>query len=124
MEQCGLCDMLTGPPNGQIIYESKNVCAIIKYGKRSKHTPIEFMIVPKTHYENLQSQGAEFIVGEMTSVLQYLAGVDGEYQLVCNNGNTAGQTLLHLHWHIYSKQTTWPTLAKHLGSRSLDWAKY
>jgi len=123
MTSCGMCDMLAGPPNGQIIYSSKNVCAIIKYGKRSKHTPIEFMIVPKHHYENLQSPGAETIVGEMTSLLQYLAGVDGEYQLVCNNGKTAGQTLFHLHWHICSHQTMWPLLAKHLGSRSLDWIK-
>ena len=116
-----MCGMLNSKDaKTQIIYETQNVCAVIKFGKRSRHVPIDFLVVPKKHYTNLQSPGAETVCNEMVSLIQHLAGQDGEYQIRCNNGTTAGQTLFHLHWHVSSKQSIWPSLQNHLGSRSLD----
>src|SRR5260221_204150 len=108
MSKCGMCEMLQSPPNGQIIYETSKACAIIKYGKRSRKMPIEFLIVPKQHFTNLHDTGAEMAFVYMAIVLKHLSQhSSSSYQIRCNNGRNAGQTLFHLHWHIQSSDTCW-----------------
>jgi diadenosine tetraphosphate (Ap4A) HIT family hydrolase len=121
MSNCGMCEMLHAPPpNAQMICENQEACAVIKYGQRSFPFLIDFLIVPKRHFQNMKDEGAAKVLEAMTNLINFLAGKEGEYTIKCNNGPSANQTLFHLHWHVSSTQSHWPMLTQCLAGRSLN----
>jgi histidine triad (HIT) family protein len=67
--------------------------------------PVHILIIPKKEIYNLQSVAKEDLplIGEMILIAQQLAkeyGVEEGYRLVVNNGEGAGQTIFHLHFHL------------------------
>ena len=67
--------------------------------------PVHILIVPKKEIPDLQSLKEEDLplVGEIVQVAQKLAAkyeiLDG-YRLLTNNGEQAGQSIFHLHFHL------------------------
>lgn len=67
--------------------------------------PIHILIVPKKEIPDLQSVTAEdlALIAEVVTVAQELAkryNITEGYRLLTNNGPLAGQTILHLHFHL------------------------
>ena len=67
--------------------------------------PIHILIVPKKQIADLQSVNAEdlSLIGEIIQVAQELAvryKITDGYRLLTNNGQLAGQTIFHLHFHL------------------------
>lgn len=67
--------------------------------------PIHILIVPKKEIRDIQSVTPEDLplIGEIVTVAQQLAvryGITEGYRLLTNNGPLAGQTILHLHFHL------------------------
>jgi len=66
--------------------------------------PIHLLVIPERHVESLRDI-AEFSPDETKRMLDFIAetatnaGLD-DYRVIVNVGATAGQTVLHLHWHI------------------------
>ncbi|MCD8332210.1 MAG: HIT domain-containing protein, partial [Oscillospiraceae bacterium] len=57
------------------------------------------------------NQENEAVVGHIFSVIAQLAGQLGleSYRVVSNIGEQAGQSVLHLHFHVLSgRDMTWP----------------
>jgi histidine triad (HIT) family protein len=67
--------------------------------------PIHILIMPKKEIPNIQSlEPQDFsLLGEIVQVAQQIAeekGIAGGYRLLTNNGENAGQTIFHLHFHL------------------------
>jgi histidine triad (HIT) family protein len=92
--------------NGELpadkVFENERIVA---FKDINPSAPIHILIVPKTEIKDLQSVPPEDLplIGEVISVAQTLAErfeiTDG-YRLLTNNGPAAGQTILHLHFHL------------------------
>lgn len=67
--------------------------------------PVHLLIMPKKEISSLQALQKEdlSLMGEIVAVAQLLAKqfeiTDG-YRLLTNNGEEAGQTVFHLHFHL------------------------
>jgi len=67
--------------------------------------PVHLLIIPKKEIANLQSLKAEDfdLLQQVIAVTQELAKqfqIENSYRLLTNNGETAGQTIFHLHFHL------------------------
>lgn len=101
-ENCIFCKIANGEIPSATIYEDQDFRAILDLGPASKG---HALLLPKEHYPNLYElpdetaakvlPTARKIVSRMKDVL----GCDG-YNLVQNNGESAGQTVFHFHLHM------------------------
>lgn len=70
-----------------------------------KLAPIHLLIIPKKVYKGLQDVPPEEmgILAEIGKAAQYMAkkfDLEDGYRLITNNGEEAGQTVFHLHFHL------------------------
>ena len=67
--------------------------------------PVHILIMPKKEIKNLQEvqPGDLPLIAELIQVAQKLAKefeIEEGYRLLTNNGENAGQTVFHLHFHL------------------------
>jgi len=101
-DDCIFCKMVAGQIPVAKVYEDEIVLAFLDIGPISDgHT----LVIPKRHFEKLHDCPPE-LLGQVVSRLGTIAGAvaaamnaDG-YNLLCNNGRSAGQLIEHLHFHI------------------------
>ena len=66
--------------------------------------PVHLFVLPERHVETFRDV-AQFEADEAKRMLEFVAetarqaGLD-DYRIVVNVGEGAGQTVLHLHWHV------------------------
>ncbi len=78
---------------------------IIAFHDIAPVAPVHILIMPKKEIPNLQAlEPSDYpLLGEIVQVAQTLAEqfhiTDG-YRLLTNNGEGAGQTIFHLHFHL------------------------
>jgi histidine triad (HIT) family protein len=99
---CIFCEIASKTSEAEIVFENDNCIAFldinpVNYG----HT----LVIPKTHYDNFLTMPAKELE-ELTKITQYLSGAikralkaDG-FNVISNNGSTAGQSVFHFHYHI------------------------
>ncbi len=86
----------------EIVFENDR---LIAFKDIHPAAPVHILIVPKKEVPNLQALTTSDldIIGEIIQVAQQLAVqyqiADG-YRLIVNNGELAGQTINHLHFHL------------------------
>ena len=104
---CVFCKMVAGQIPVIKIYEDEVVLAFLDIGPISDgHT----LVIPRQHFEKLHECPAE-LLGQVGSCLGRIAkavaiGMDSEgYNVLCNNGRSAGQLVGHLHFHIIPRNT-------------------
>lgn len=96
------CKIAAGEIPSRKIYEDKDLIAIMDLSPTSKgHS----LIIPKEHYTNIYDIDEE-IAGKVMKTAKKLAtkmtvalNCDG-FNLLQNNGETAGQTMFHFHMHL------------------------
>ncbi len=84
------------------VYETTNILVIEDIAPIA---PVHLLIIPKKAYANLQVLPKEDLmilaeVGEVAQVLAKRYQMEEGYRLLTNNGEEAGQTILHLHFHL------------------------
>jgi histidine triad (HIT) family protein len=84
------------------VFENERILAI---KDRYPAAPVHILIMPKKEIPNLQAlQPEDFpLISEIISVAQKLAKefeIEDGYRLLSNNGEEAGQTIFHLHFHL------------------------
>lgn len=117
-DDCIFCKIANGEIPSDTVYEDEMFRAILDLSPAVKgHT----LIIPKEHYDDL-TDADDAVLGEalktarrigigMTKALK----CDG-FNLVQNNGEAAGQTVRHLHFHVIpryaggEKIAGWPQL--------------
>jgi histidine triad (HIT) family protein len=99
---CIFCEIASKDAEAEIIFENERFVAFldinpVNYG----HT----LVMPKKHYDNFLTIPSEDLC-ELTRFTQYIAGAvkralkaDG-FNIISNNGNSAGQSVFHFHFHI------------------------
>ena len=90
-----------------IVFESDSVIAIRDIAPKA---PVHLLVVPKAEYRNVAELAAAdpALLAEVVAVAQSLADehTAGEFRLVFNTGETAGQTVFHVHAHVLSGHIT------------------
>lgn len=101
-ENCIFCKIANGEIPSATLYEDDDFRIILDLGPASKG---HALLLPKEHYENLYMLPDELaakalpVAKKMITKLTEVLGCDG-YNIVQNNGETAGQTVFHFHMHL------------------------
>ena len=111
---CPFCRIAAGTIPASKVLESDRVVAFLDIA------PVNLghvLLVPKAHHANLtelSSSDAALLGGllpQLTRAILAVTGADG-LNLVINNGQAAGQTVDHGHWHLiprfHSDAVRWP----------------
>lgn len=111
MENCIFCKIARGEIKTDAVYENDR---IIAFKDLNPASPVHILIIPKVHISGVMAleDADKGLVGEIFLVARSLAeefGIaeDG-FRVVVNSGESAGQSVLHLHFHL-------------LGGRKLGW---
>jgi diadenosine tetraphosphate (Ap4A) HIT family hydrolase len=106
---CPLCpsnNLLKTP----IIAENDGAYLIDAY-----QSPGNFLIIPKMHVESLATLPDTWWQA-VKGLLPSVPGQPASYNLSCNLGKPAGQTVKHLHFWIIPRDTAQPTAGRGLAS--------
>lgn len=101
-DNCIFCKLANGEIPTSTLYEDEDFRVILDASPASKG---HALIIPKEHYANLYELDDELaakalvLAKRMITKLTPLLGCDG-YNIVQNNGETAGQTVFHFHMHL------------------------
>lgn len=85
-----------------VVFENDHLIAIRDIAPQA---PVHLLVIPKTQaYANVSelAAGDPALLADMVAVARDLAfeHSNGEYRLVFNTGETAGQTVFHVHAHV------------------------
>lgn len=127
---CIFCQIIAGDVPAHKIYEDENILAFLDV--KAVH-PGHTLVVPKKHITDIEEAsesdlavlmaGVKKIGGLLKEKLGYAA-----YNIHQNNGPLAGQTVLHLHFHIIPRLEGdglkhWPARAYAAGEAEMILAK-
>ena len=102
MDNCIFCKIASGEIPSNTLYEDEGFRVILDNGPATKG---HALVLPKEHYANL-FEIPEDVLAKAAVVAKKVAGTMKEklscdgLNLVQNNGETAGQTVMHFHLHI------------------------
>jgi histidine triad (HIT) family protein len=115
-DDCLFCKMIAGQIPVTKLYEDEVVLAFLDIGPLSDgHS----LVISKQHFEKLHDCPSE-LLGQVCSCLGKIAkavaaAMNSEgYNVLCNNGRSAGQLVGHLHFHVIPRNTgdglfdSWP----------------
>ena len=122
--ECIFCNIVEKKSESEILFEDDNIVAFldiqpINYG----HT----LVVPKKHYDNFLTVPSNELA-DIVKATQFIAGAvkrsvkaDG-FNVIANNGDSAGQTVYHFHFHIiprFNEDFTFKPRVKNYGTGAL-----
>lgn len=99
---CIFCKIAAGEIPSETIYEDEQFCVILDLGPATRG---HALILPKNHYADLYGIPEE-TAGDVMKLAKKMAGIMTEklhcdgFNLIQNNGETAGQTVFHFHMHL------------------------
>ena len=102
MGDCIFCKIANGEIPSATLYEDEDFRVILDLGPASKG---HALILPKEHYKDLceldDAVAAKVLplAGKMGRAMKKALHFDG-FNLVQNNGEAAGQTVMHFHMHM------------------------
>ena len=103
MEDCLFCKIIKGEIPSTKVYEDEFVYA---FKDINPEAPVHILVVPKKHIESVNGieEAYENIIGKIFLAIKKIAKEQGlaerGYRVVSNCGKDAGQTVMHLHFHI------------------------
>ncbi len=101
-EDCIFCKIANGEIPSTTLYEDEQFRVILDISPATKG---HALILPKEHYANIyelpeeKAVGAILLAKKMMAEMSEKLKADG-FNLVQNNGETAGQTVMHFHFHL------------------------
>ena len=106
MADCVFCKILAGEIPSDQLYEDETILA---FRDIQPQAPVHFLVIPKTHIagaSEITEQNSQ-TVAHIFEVIPRLAAQEGltDYRIVTNNGEQAGQTVHHLHFHVLGGRT-------------------
>lgn len=110
MSDCLFCKIIAGDIPSKKVYEDDLCYAFYDIDPQA---PTHFLVIPKEHISSVSqvNEDNDAVVGHIFTVIAKLAKelkLDS-YRVVSNIGEQAGQSVLHLHFHVLSgRDMTWP----------------
>lgn len=111
MSDCLFCKIVAGEIPSKKVYEDELCYAFYDIDPQA---PTHFLVVPKAHIASVAEVSAdnEQVVGHIFTVIAKLAqelGFASGFRVVSNVGESGGQSVPHLHFHVLSgRDMTWP----------------
>lgn len=100
---CIFCKIISGEIPSDKVYEDAQVLAFRDIAPKAL---VHVLIIPKTHIAGVREITADnsSVVAHIFTVIPQIAQQLGitDYRVVSNNGEQAGQTVHHLHFHLLS----------------------
>ena len=104
-EDCLFCKIINGDIPSDKVYEDEYVYA---FKDINPVAPFHVLVVPKTHMDNvndIDENNVEY-VSKIFLAIKKIAKenniVEKGYKVISNCGKEAGQTVMHIHFHIIS----------------------
>lgn len=111
MDNCLFCKIVAGEIPVEKLYEDDDALA---FRDVSPQAPKHFLVIPKKHISApaAMTESDDALVGKLLRIGAEVAaenGIAGEFRIVINNGEQAGQVVFHLHIHFLGGRTMgWP----------------
>ena len=108
---CLFCKIIDGEIPSNKVYEDDTVFA---FRDIDPQAPVHILIVPKEHIASAKdiNESNSAVVAHIFEVAAKIAkaeGLDDGFRIVNNCGDSAGQTVKHLHFHLMGgREFTWP----------------
>lgn len=102
-DNCIFCKIIKGEIPSTKVYEDED---IIAFKDINPAAPVHVLVVPKQHIESLEELDEENIkvVVPAHRAIKKVAEITGVaeqgYRVIVNCGEGAGQTVMHLHYHV------------------------
>lgn len=98
---CLFCEIINGNIPSTKVYEDEMIYA---FKDINPVAPVHFLVVPKEHIENvneISAKNSKFVahIFEKIPEIAKSQGIDS-YRIINNCGADAGQTVMHLHFHV------------------------
>ncbi len=102
-DDCIFCRIAAGKAPAQFVYQDDEIIAFQDIHAR---TPVHVLIVPRQHINSLNDVDAshQALLGKMLIVGRRLAAeldIGEGYRLAVNVGRQSGQSVFHLHMHLF-----------------------
>jgi len=104
-EDCVFCQIVAGKASAEIVYQDDEMTA---FWDQHPAAPIHILIVPNKHISSMNEVEAEdaALLGRLMLKAREIAveqGVrDTGYRLLVNVGEGGGQSVFHLHLHLFA----------------------
>ena len=110
MSDCLFCKIAAREIPSSKVYED-DVC--YAFNDIAPQAPTHFLVIPKAHIDSVAQVNGDnsAVVANMFEVIAKVAKEQGleSYRVVSNIGEQAGQSVMHLHFHVLSgRDMTWP----------------
>lgn len=107
-KDCIFCKIVKKEIPCNLVYENEDILA---FNDLNPQAPVHLLVIPKKHFASLSEVNDEKVllallkgVQEVTKKLNLK-----EYRTIINTGESAGQTVRHIHLHILSgRDFLWP----------------
>jgi histidine triad (HIT) family protein len=105
-EKCIFCKIVKGEIPSTKFYDSDNFIGILDIHPKS---PGHTVIIPKKHFKSLLDMPASF-GGELLEAIKEVGlglikdGKGEAFNVIVNNGESAGQVVMHAHIHIVPRK--------------------
>ncbi|CDF58071.1 histidine triad nucleotide-binding protein [Thermobrachium celere] len=109
--ECIFCKIVNGEIPASKVYENESVLA---FKDINPVAPVHILIIPKKHYTSvLDIDTKSNILNEIFEAARVIAkelNIDESgFRLVTNTGESAGQTVKHIHFHLIGgRDMQWP----------------
>ncbi len=103
--ECIFCKLANHEIPTNIVFEDDLVAA---FEDANPQAPVHVLVVPKAHYENIIDDVPADTLAAMANAVKEVArikGLDEGFRVITNKGEAAGQTVMHLHWHVLGGKT-------------------
>lgn len=110
-ETCLFCRIVAGEIPSDKLHESDSILAFRDVDPKA---PTHVLLIPKEHIRDLSEVTDDHgdVLADLVQAAAHLAdteGLSGGWRLVANVGPDAGQSVLHLHFHLLGgRQLGWP----------------
>ena len=109
MESCPFCAIVKNQLPAELVYEDEHALA---FRDIRPQAPVHVLVIPKEHVVCADDVSDPLLWGRLMNAVKNTAaklGVAGAYRMVVNCGESAGQTVPHLHVHLLAgRGLQWP----------------
>ena len=102
MDFCIFCAIHEKKIESHFLYENESAFVI---QDKLPRAPVHLLIIPKIHVPSMSetTQDHEKHLIGMCQLVKEISREHPDFNLICNNGKKAGQSVMHLHWHFLAK---------------------
>jgi histidine triad (HIT) family protein len=109
MTDCLFCRIIAGDVPATIVAQTDTVFAFRDIAPKA---PVHVLVVPREHVSTVAEAAEQIpdVLADMVTGAQQIADAEcaGQFRLVFNSGEAAGQTVFHAHGHVLGgKRLAW-----------------